>query len=271
MSEFWDRYVEVQIGSKIFSLEDYDIEFEIENSDSEEAGLAEIAVWNLGESKDVFKVDEFVQLKAGYKNDYGVIFLGKIDKVVQERNKADIKTVAKCSDFTKELFRKKIYKVYSEGTSIKAIVSDLLAEAGIPVGKIEDPGINIEKKTVFGGKTNSTIFNVISEEILPLVNGEGKQFKFYVGTDGLGYFVKEDYRGNEVIVLDSESGLIEVRDKSDEEEQKYAVRCLLNWKIKQDMIVKIDSFVVSGNFKVSRLKHVCRSEDYYTELEVIPL
>jgi len=289
LSEFWDRYVELQVGSVIITLDDLDIEFEVENNEESSAGTAEIAVYNLGQSKSAFKKDEMVQLKAGYRSDYGIIFYGKIDKVWDERDGADVKTVLQASDLTKQLFMAKpICKVYPRGTSIAAIVADLFAEAGIPLGKIDDPGIVLEKDMVFGGTTTSTPHVILTEQILPLVNGnrvkglqlDGALARFgeltelytaFVGQDGMGYFVKRSYNA-EAIVIDSESGLMEVQDVSREgDTAAYRVRCIFNWKIRQGTIVQLDSITVSGNFKVTKFKHVCKGEEYYTEMEVAPL
>lgn len=290
MSEFFDRYVELQVGSTVITLDDLDIEFVTENDDESKAGTAEIAVYNLGQSKSAFKKDELVQLKAGYKDDYGIVFYGKIDKVWDEKDGADVKTIVQASDMMKQLFMAKpICKKYPKDTSIKRIIQDLFSEAGIPIGKIDDPGIVLEKDMVFGGKTTSTPHNVLIEEILPLVNGsiiKGSQldgalaklnentelYKCYVGQDGMGYFVKGNFKDQTVIVLDSESGLMEVQDISEEgKTSAYRVRCLFNWKIRQNAIVQIDSITVSGTFKVTKFKHVCRGEEYYTEAEVSPL
>jgi len=101
--EFWNRMIELQVGSTVITLDDLDIEFVIENDDESKAGTAEIAIYNLGKSKSAFKKDELVQLKAGYKDDYGIIFYGKIDKVWDEKDGADIKTVVQASDMTKQL------------------------------------------------------------------------------------------------------------------------------------------------------------------------
>jgi len=289
LSEFWERYVELQVGSTVITLDDLDIEFTVENDDESKAGQAEIAIYNLGSSRSAFKKDELVQLKAGYKDDYGIIFYGKIDKVWNEKDGADVKTVLQASDMTKQLFMAKpICKKYPKGTPVATIVRDIFAEAGIPVGKIEDPGITLPKDMVFGGKTTSTPHTVLVEEVLPLVNGyniKGIQldgslerigevtdlYTCFVGQDGMGYFVKRTYNA-EAIVLDSESGLMEVQDVSEEgKTSAYRVRCLFNWKIRQGTLVKINSITVSGNFKVTKFKHVCKSEEYYTEVEVAPL
>ena len=183
---------------------------------------------------------------------------------------------------------KPICKKYPRGTSVATIVQDLFSEAGIPVGKIEDPGITLQKDMVFGCKTTSTPYTVLTEEVLPLVNGYNVKgvifdgalarigevselYTCYVGQDGLGYFVKRTYNA-EVIVLDSESGLMEVQDVSEEgKTSAYRVRCLFNWKIRQNTIIQVNSLNVSGNFKVTKFKHICRNEDYYTEAEVSPL
>jgi hypothetical protein len=288
--ELFDRYIELQCGSLLITLDDLDIEFTVENDDKNSAGQAEIAVYNLGQSKSAFKKDELVQLKAGYRDDYGIIFYGKIDKVWDEKVGADVKTVIQASDLTKQLFKAKpICKRYPKGTPITKIVQDLFNEAGIPIGKIEDPGITLDRDRVFGGKTTSTPHTVLNEEILPLVNGtilKGRRldgalarlgemaelYTCYVGQDGMGYFVRKSFKDRTAIVLDSESGLMEVQDVSEEgKTSAYKVRCLLNWKIRQNTIVQINSLNVSGNFKVTKFKHVCREDEYYTEAEVSPL
>lgn len=294
--EKWLRYIELQVGSTLVTSDDLDIEFTVENDDKNSAGQAEIAVYNLGQSKSAFKKDELIQLKAGYRDDYGTIFYGKIDKVWDEKEGADLKTVVQASDLTKQLFMAKpICKKYPKGTPITKIVQDLFSEAGIPVGKIEDPDIVLEKDMVFGGKTTSTPYAVLNEEVLPLVNGTilkeltiskgivldgalarlgemAELYTCYVGQDGMGYFVKKSFKDQTVIVLDSESGLMEIQDVSEEgKTSAYKVRCLFNWKIRQNTIVQINSLNVSGNFKVTKFKHVYRGEEYYTECEVAPL
>ena len=289
MSELFNRYLELQVSSTLIMFDDLDIEFVIENDTETTAGQAEIAVYNLGSSKSAFKKDELVQLKAGYRNDYGIIFYGKIDKVWDEREGADVKTVVQASDLTKQLYKAKpICKKYPKGTPITTIVQELFSEAAIPIGKIDDPNITLEKDRVFGCRTTSTPHTVLTEEVLPFVNGQllkGVQFDgglcklaeetgvytCYV-KDGMGYFVRKDFKDIAVIVLDSESGLMEVQDVSEEGgTSAYRVRCLLNWKINQDSIIQLNSNVVSGNFKVTKFKHVCKGEEYYTEAEVSPL
>ncbi len=269
MSEFFDRYVEIHVGSALFTLDDFDIEFSVENDEEDTAGQAEIAFYNLASSKSALKKDELVQAKAGYRDDYGIIFYGKIDKVWSEKDGADVKTIVQASDMTKQLFEAvPIVKKYPAGTSIASIVSDLLSIAAIPVGKIEDPGLTLKKDMVFGGKTTSTPYVVLTEEVLPLVNGAVEdEYTFYV-KDGMGYFVKRDFKEQIAIVLDAESGLLEVQEVSEDDQTKYRVRCLLNWKIRQGTLVQLNSSVASGNFKVTKFKHVCKGEEYFTEAEI---
>ncbi|AIY89884.1 hypothetical protein [Geoglobus acetivorans] len=288
MPEVFDRYVELQVGSTVMTLDEFDIEFSIENDTEATAGQAEITVYNLGKSKQAFKKDEVVQLKAGYRNDYGMVFYGMIRKVWDEKDGADVKTVVEASDMTRQLWSlRPICKKYPKGTSIKTIVEELFGEAGIPIGKIEDPGVTLKKDMVFGGKTTSTPYTVLTEEVLPFVNGElakgtvldggfatlmrSAEYTCYV-KNGMGYFVRKGFQDVTVIVLDSESGLMEVQDVSDEDnDTAYKVRGLLNWKINQDAVVKVDSMLVSGLFKVRKYKHVCKGEQYFTEAEVVPV
>jgi len=297
LPDFFDRYVELQVGSTLITLDDLDIEFVVENDDESKAGQAEITVYNLGKSKSAFKKDELVQLKAGYRSDYGIIFYGKIDKVWDEKDGADVKTIVQASDLTKQLYQGGyIVKKYPKRTSVIDIVKEMFSLAGIPIGKIDDPGITLGKDMVFQGSPKQVL-----EDCQDLVNGEimkkcpvklkdiaeaaiGNRaklalerqsyaimncYKHYIRQYGMAYFVKGNVKDPTAIVLDSESGLMEVQDISEEgKTSAYKVRCLLNWKIRQNAIVQINSLNVSGTFKVTKFKHVCRREDYYTEAEV---
>ena len=266
----FDRYYELTVGNKLITIDDLDVEFTIENNSKENAGKAEISVYNLAIKP---KIDDVVHLKAGYKQDYGTVFYGKINRVWNERVGADVKTVIQASDMTKDLFKfGYVVKNYAKNTSVAAIVKEMLSLAGIPAGKIQDPGVRLSKPCTFEGSPYQIV-----KQCLDLVNGEVAKLKltnpyeqeewvFYV-KNNMGYFVKKDFKDVEVTVLSSETGLMEVKPKSDGEAD-YEVKCLLQWKIAQDSVVKVESFAVEGYFKVIGFKHVCKANDYYTEMDV---
>ena len=283
MSEKWLRWVEVQIGSLLITIDDLDIEFTVENNTDNKAGQAEIAIYNLSDSsKSKIKKGEIIQLKAGYRDDYGIIFYGTIDKKWDEREGADVKTVIQASDSTKQLWQSGyVVKKYPKGTSVANIVRDMFSMAGVPVGKIEDPGVVLQKDMIFKGSPKrivETCLNIINGNIakgwgnvppdvaIQRLNQDG--WTAYV-KNNMGYLVKKSFKDVEAIVLSSETGLMEViPEESEDAKIDYRIRCLLCWKASQDSIIKLESIKASGVFVVKEYKHVCRMDDYYSELGV---
>jgi len=283
LSEKWLRWVEVQIGSLLITIDDLDIEFTVENNTDNKAGQAEIAIYNLSDSsKSKIKKGEIIQLKAGYRDDYGIIFYGTIDKKWDEREGADVKTVIQASDSTKQLWQSGyVVKKYPKGTSVANIVRDMFSMAGVPVGKIEDPGVVLQKDMIFKGSPKrivETCLNIINGNIakgwgnvppdvaIQRLNQDG--WTAYV-KNNMGYLVKKSFKDVEAIVLSSETGLMEViPEESEDAKIDYRIRCLLCWKASQDSIIKLESIKASGVFVVKEYKHVCRMDDYYSELGV---
>jgi len=279
--EIWDRYYELQIGSLLISIDDLDMEFKVDNSNKENASKAEITIYNLSDaSKSNIKKDETVQLKAGYRNDYGIIFYGMVDKVTEEWEGGDVKTIVRAVDSTKILFEQtKIAKTYPKNTSVKTIVEEMFSLGSVPISRVDDPGVRLQKDMTF----IDTPYNII-QQVVRLTNGELLKgmtdaalireamntscFTAYI-ENNLGYFVRRDFKGNEAIVLSSETGLMEVMEQEDENaEIDYRVRCLLNWKLCTDALVQLNSYKVTGVFKVVEYSHVCKGEEYYSEIGV---
>jgi hypothetical protein len=49
------------------------------------------------------------------------------------------------------------------------------------------------------------------------------------------------------------------------------VKSILQWKVKADSLVRLDSRVVQGDFKVRSFTHRLAGDDYSTECEVVPV
>jgi len=280
--EIWDRYYELQISSLLITIDDLDIEFKVENSNKENASKAEIVIYNLSDAtKSKIKKDDTIQLKAGYRNDFGIIFYGMVDKVTEEWEGGDVKTIVRGVDSTKILFEQtKIIKTYPKGTAVKTIVEEMFSLGSVPVGRVDDPGVKLPKDMTFIDTPYGIIQQMVrltNGELLKGITGDAALVREAMNTscftayieNNLGYFVRRDFKGNEVIVLSSETGLMEVTEQEDENaEIDYRVRCLLNWKCCTDALVQLNSYKVSGVFKVVEYSHVCKGEEYYSELGV---
>jgi hypothetical protein len=285
-NEMFNRYYELQLGSMLITIDDLDIEFHIEGGNKENANKAEITIYNLSDaSKAKIKKDTAIQLKAGYRNDYGIIFYGKIDRVSEEKDGADVKTIIKALDETKSLFESAyITRTYPQGTPIATIVKDMFNAAAIPVAKIEDPSVTLQKTMTFHGTPYNNLkicLDIVNGDVLrqaknqygymdPLLRRavESQNYFTFYTKNNMGYFVRKQYQGQEVIVLSSETGLMEVTEHEEEAEIDYKIRCLLQWKASADSLIRLDSIKASGVFKVVDFSHVCKGEEFYSELGV---
>ena len=124
-------------------------------------------------------------------------------------------------------------RTYPAGTPVATIVKDVFSAAGVPVGLIEDPGIALTKNDDFRRFTLSDSANLHRD-----VNGE---------------IVKRRQILPDLLLLEGWTAY---------------VRCLLQWKASQDSIIKLESNRASGLFKVVEFKHVCKRDEFYTELGV---
>lgn len=265
-STFWNRYVELEIGDIVIRNSDLDIYFKVENSTGEEAGSAEITIYNLAEAtRQKFKPEEQVVLKAGYQGDYGIIFSGTIQEVEDEYQGADVATIIYAQDDTTKLLKTEINLKYPAGTTLENIAKSLFHHANIPVGRVESTGLSLASTWVTGKRTVADALKYLVGEIDAI---SGKNFNYYV-KNGAGYFVEENTQYEEAFVLSAETGLMEVQkiDKEDGEAD-YRLRTLMLWKITQDSLLDLDSIKVKGLFRVVSYKKVAREEEYYCEMEV---
>ena len=261
----WQRYIEILVDDVMITNNDLDIYFRVKY---DEACSAEIIVYNLAEEtrKKIVK-DKQIILKAGYKDDYGIIFAGTIKEVEDEIEGADVATNIYAIDDTSKLNKKEKLK-YPADLTIEKVVESLFFHAGIPVGRIESVELKLKDlgyttAWISGERTIKEMLESLAKDINTLT---GKNFKFYV-KNGAGYFVEENSHYEEAYVLTAETGLIDVK-KLDSDSADYKIRALMLWKIAQDSILDIDSIKVKGLFKVISYEKVAKADDYYCEMEV---
>jgi len=272
----FDRYVELHIASRVMTIDDLDIFFRVKGS-ANEAATAEITIYNLSESTiKAIEAGSPVVLIAGYRNDYGIIFQGTVKRAELTIEGADLAAEITAVDNLAEL-KKRIKITVPEGMDLSEIAKRVFQGAGIPVGKVVETGISIPRPMTFSDAGTQTLETLARDA----------DFRYYV-REGKGYFVPKD-NTTEQIVLSSETGLLEVRrvDQAEEDEgaegagihkeaeadsePKYRLKSLLIWKVAVDTRIKLDSIRVKGRFKVVEYEHCCLGEEYFSEMEVVPV
>lgn len=271
MTELWGRYIELQIGNVVFTSDDFDISFKVENTIGSEAGSAEITIYNLANTtKAKIVKDTAIQLKAGYESSgYGIIFLGKIDKVYGKTEGGDIKTTIEALDAMIDLLKgEHIRKFSPKGTAVSTIIEELFTVAGVAIGTIEDCEVTLDNIFMEEGTPYA-----IAERYADFVNGKIKKATGEEGTwriyvrNNTGFFVESATKLSvEAIVLSSETGLMEVVSDIDEEAGiELRIKTLLQWKIAADSIIFLESKQATGTYKIIKYKHIAQGDSYYTE------
>lgn len=284
---YWIRDVEILAGQKKFeSLGDnaLSIEFDIPFGEKEEPDISEVKIYNLSDdSINDIKRDGYIYVNAGYKEakNKANVLTGEIEDIKTEWQGLDKVTTIKVSDGAKAWRTATLNNTYAEGTKASFIMRDLCNVLGYEIVAIE-PVDDVEYKL---GKT---ITGTASASLSQLA--EDTKSKLFINKNRV--VIRDQNIGYQTgFVLSAGTGLIgsptldkdESGDKTDEVDDKKAkkknketakswtVQCLLNARIETDSVIKIESKVINGTFRVVSGKHSCNESDFITEIKVVEI
>lgn len=277
--KFWKRSATLQIGPKRYDMENLYFEFEVPFRDSEELGSATITVHNLAEStRKSIKKGNVVILNAGYEGDIGVIFTGKISRVVHKKQDTEWITTITAAEALEEWLTSEVNKTYVAGSKASAIVKDLLNLFGLEVGTME---LVTDKEYPRGKVCRGKVKNVLTE----IVTSDCKsRFLIRNGT----VTINDPKKGLDLgYVLSSATGLLRATEESEDtetttnqttiddgseaEEAGYTRRCLLNYHLGPADTITISSSSLNGKYLIKSGKHKgSPGGDWVTEIEVKP-
>lgn len=278
---YWIQEIEVYAGQKKFKSTGEDaleIDFDVPFNDKKEPDVSTVNIYNLSdETINDIKRDGYLYLNAGYRelNNISNILTGEIEEVETEWQGLDKITKITVTDGGKTWRTVDFNKTYKEGTKASQIMKDL-AEA------LKYEIVEIKPKKDLEYKLGKTIKGKASESLSQIV--DDTESKMFVNKNRIT--VREQKKGYTTgFVLNEKTGLIgsptlnkdesgdktadiaKEKDKKKNKETKktWSVKCLLNPKIETDSIVKIESRVINGIFRVVSGKH---TKEFNTELEV---
>lgn len=289
------------IPSKAVEITDLQISFTIDKSDDSSKTLnsAEITIKNLSDSTKnlIEKEDAVVILEAGWDDDtFGLIFQGDITSYKHRINGTDRDTTIECADGYVAIREAITHKVYPEGTSVKAVLLDLIkGQSGTTVfysaqgkGQTRPPiglGMSIGEMSGLGlfdtFDNGYTVAKPTKQAIDDICYAHRLKWSIQ---DGKVYIT--DLNGDTqykytLPLISEQTGLIESPEEIDEGKAKrkddktpakgYRFKCTLNHEIVPEIFVKIESEQVNT---VAKVKKVTHSGDYEggswdTEVECI--
>ena len=272
-SGMFGQRVIVKTGGVTLDNNDLDIEFTIPFDDDIIPNEAEISVYNLTKSTiSQMKQNAVITVEAGYAEDTGIIFSGRISYVKTTRDNCDRKTTIKAidkEDFDNDSVQSLTYKA---GTKASYILKDLIGKLNLPVAMFK-----VAKDTTMKEATN--IDGALADTI--------KEYSEICGscTDINGGKVYTRPRSKAIgshFEISVETGMIDSPEEFEEtvtnnegdssKEEKitgYKIEMLLQHQITTGASVSIKSIDVNGKFVVRNGKHICDGTNFTTEIEVI--
>jgi len=262
MSEMFGRRIDFEFEGERLSYPGLHIEFEIKFSSEDEGNAGHIRLFNLSSSTaEKLKKDKKFKLKAGYKNDKGIILPGIIEKHHTNWDKVDKRTILIIGDNTQNWLKTTINKTWNKGAKASQIAPKIVKQTGLQVGEIEIA----EDVTYEKGKTFSTTCHKALKEIAKDTNS-----KLHCSR-GKVYIRPKNTPNSQSVLLNSNTGLIstpEINQNGEDEGVTYNVKSLLNYRIRADALVTIESSSINGNYRVINGKHTAEGKDFTTSIEV---
>lgn len=292
------REIEVLVGDLRFFRDGQnglDIEFEVPFDDDILANEATITIYNVKpETYNQIEDGQTLIINAGYRGDRGSIFVGEVSGVEPFREKPDSRLVIHGVD-SLDFVEKDIQKTYQANVTSSTIMRDLLNELGMPIGKFDLPDdVSYPRGYTLNSKISDAMKQVATDSDAICFTSRGKAYACS------RYFGEESD-----FVLTAETGLIgspelEMVDisktnldyvdkrpvpkkprkttgprrvtygkKEKEQQERFRVKSLLNHRFGTAVILDVRSRTYNFVYRINRGKHICRGNDYYTEMELM--
>lgn len=265
----WGWKIIIQSGNVTIDGNELDVEFSVPFDDDLEANEAEIVVYNLTSTTiQGLKKDQDISITAGYGEDTGVIFKGKISLVTTKVDGVDKKTTINALDSQGQQERTIESISYKAGVKASYILKDLIGRLKLPIKvfKMRKDHTYKDAVTVSGGimaaiQQYSDVCGVSTYickgEVYSRYLKDGDAINFTVSTD-TGLIGSPESFEEEINV-----------DDTTEKVNGYKFTMLLQHRITTASIINLTSKEVSGSFRVRGGTHKFDGSAFTTECEVI--
>lgn len=265
----WGREIIIKSGNVTIDGNQLDVEFNIPFDDNTEANEAEIVIYNLTDSTiSNIKIDANINVTAGYTNDTGIIFSGKVSQVKTKWVGVDKKTTISAIDSSDLKERKLASKTYAKGTKASYILKDLIGELSLPIAE-------------FTTKTDKTFTDSVTVE-----GNIKEQIEKYAKICGVSayvlkgrVYVRDVRKGEEMnFEINADTGLIGSPEEFEESEQGedfkstakgYSCEMLLQHRLTVASKIKLKSREVNGTFSVRSGEHKFDGTNFITAFKCI--
>lgn len=148
---------------------------------------------------------------------------------------------------------------FAKGTKASAIIKKLTNLLGMKITKVILPRDKVYKKGFkVTGKIENKLETVVKDCGASLYWRRGKPIIRSIETGD-----------DERFTLKPATGLLEVSDYDDDDDEGYSIRCLLQHRITVASIITLDSKLTKSKVRVKAGKHIFDGSDFATECEAI--
>ena len=263
------RKVIIECGKVKIDSDFIDLEFDIPFSDSEEWDEAEINIYNLATNTvSQFKYNDTITITAGYKDDIGLIFSGRICSVKTKWYGNDKKTSITAID--SQSLKEKMIKdtAYKKGVKASYVLKNLIGKTGVPIAVFKC-------SRDFTYKDGLTISGGINENIKKMAHICGISAYIHKGK----WYVRSIKDGDNInFTVNKDTGLIGSPEEFEETEKNedftditkgYKIKMLLQYRIETASIINLSSVEIKGQFRVRDGRHLFDGNNFITEFNCI--
>lgn len=254
------RRTRVTTGGKSWLFPDVKITFNIPFSANSSGNTGLVSLYNLTEeSINLFERDNPILIESGYVDDMGTILSANIETVKTQWNEPEKILKVTVGDATDTWLNQQINKSWKAGISAREVITDIINIIGLELAEFEVPNNVTFKK----GKNFSTTGKRALEEMAVETGA-----KLHV-IRGRIHFTAPPSGVKTAIVLNSDTGLVSSPEPvSERENQGYTVKTLLNYHIKTDTILKLESSTANGLYRVDSGRYISDFSNHICVLEV---
>ncbi|MBR6613167.1 MAG: hypothetical protein IKK84_00180 [Clostridia bacterium] len=261
--------IKVVCGDLTVTNDKLDVEFDVPFDDDLEKNEAEIVIYNMAKNNVArIKKNQVISINCGYGNDTGVIFTGRVSKVLTKWEGQDKKTTiyALDSESLDEVNVKSL--AFAAGSKASYILKSLAGKLSIPLAVCKTRRDHTYKDKV-----------TVDGNILPEIKkyAEVCGVSAYINKGKL--YIRHISDGDNInFTVQESSGLIgspeEFEEEITAEDYKdtvtgYNVKMLLQHRITTASIITLKSRDVSGKFRVIEGSHSYNGTDFITSIKVI--
>ncbi|KRN75687.1 hypothetical protein IV73_GL000181 [Weissella kandleri] len=265
------KYVHKSTANQGGSL---DIEFSLPFDNSSDQSTGEVTIWNMSRvSANRIHQGDRVQIRAGYRNDIGIIFDGHIFRTtIPNFEDADQQYILRVVEGNEYRRNKDIKLTFGEGTNARTIINKITQKSGINLNIISMKENHVYKE---GYSVDGSPFDALSEV------AEDCHSALYYRRGQLTLRYMYDGNNTGTWQLNNGTGMIsspvmERRDddwlKSEDNDgngrYQYSVDSILNYRITTGEYVHIKSTFVDVNGTVISGEHSFDGTSPTTSLEI---